>query len=218
METFMPSYVKRISIYYFKGYLYFKYTNLFRIGTGFFIFIMEGFKMKKILLFVLVCMLISTFSVFAGDGGGVSVPELAESFPADDTKGVAIDSEIKLVFTNNIADASVRENNIEAISMVDENGNNVEIEVVLADTQIEPDKKRDIVIMPINELEEGTTYTIKVSENLTSKNGVSAEKAMTVSFTTAGEVKDGIMSNKVIIPLAILLVIIVSIIIFKKKK
>lgn len=173
--------------------------------------------MKKVFVLVLCILLMFTVTVFAGDGGGVSVPELAESSPQNGAENVPVDSQIKLVFSNNISNAKVRDNNIESISMIDGQGDLVEIVVELADDQIEPEKKRDAVIKPVQPLEKGMSYTIIISENLTSKNGVSAGEEMRVTFETEGGTGGLFINNSIIIAGIMIIAIIVVLFIRKKK-
>lgn len=142
--------------------------------------------MRKIIL-ILTVFLMFSLNVYAEGGNGVSVPTLTSSTPADGDIDVPLDQEITLVFSNNITNASVRENNINCIKLVDSNGNVIDIDVVLADDQIEPDKKRDAVIVPINPLNPNTEYSVVISPELTSKNGIQTGVETIVSFTTQAE-------------------------------
>lgn len=143
--------------------------------------------MKKILLLSFILVLIFNVNVFAGNGGGDSVPLLDFSTPADGDTGVDPTQEITLTFTNNIANAAVREANIECIQLLDSDGNPVAMEVQIADDQVEPDLKRIAVIVPSEPLNTDSEYSVVISPELTSKNGVQLGEEVVITFTTGSE-------------------------------
>ena len=124
-----------------------------------------------------------------GSGGGQSQPlSLVTSYPENGAKGVSLKPDITLTFNKNVINMTVKDNNKECLSLQSANGVMVAIEVIMADEQIEPEKKRVIVLRPIRELLPGTQYTVKISPKLQAKNGTTLDKETKVSFTTAGAV------------------------------
>lgn len=153
------------------------------------IFMKKGRLNLLALLTVFIC-LIMAVPVVAGQGnssgGGQGNPlELASSTPADGDTGVALDTEIKLTFSKNVVNMQVKDINQGCFSFYADN-RPVQVEVVMADDQIEPEYKRDIVLVPGEDLELNTNYTIKVAQELQSKSGSNLEKELTISFTTIG--------------------------------
>lgn len=109
---------------------------------------------------------------------------LEQSIPADSSKNVSLDTEIILLFNKNVVNMSVKENNYNCIKLLDANNNIIPCELIFADDQIEPDKKREIIVRPTSILKENTFYKIEISENMTAKNGSTLGSPVTISFTT----------------------------------
>jgi|CZCA01.1.fsa_nt_gi methionine-rich copper-binding protein CopC len=156
-----------------------------------------GWKTKNnlrktlIITLALLCSIMLVLPVLAGQGdgsgGGKGQPlALVSSSPADGQKNVALPVEIKMSFSKNVVYMTVRDNNSKCFAMYSQDGKQVPIEVIMADDQIEFDKRRDIIVKPLQELQAGTTYTVKVAPQLESKSGVNLDKETTLSFTTAG--------------------------------
>jgi len=122
-----------------------------------------------------------------GSGGGSNIPlGLASSTPADGQTGVALQPEIKLTFNKNVINLAIRDANKNCIALVSVVGSNVPIEVIMADDQLYPEEKRNISVKPLQALQPGTAYTLKISPQLQAKNGTSLGHEVTVKFVTAG--------------------------------
>lgn len=122
-----------------------------------------------------------------GNGGGQGVPlGLDSSTPADGQTGVALQPEIKLTFNKNVIFLGIRDANKNCFSLISSTGSNVPIEVIMADDQIEFEKRRDIILHPLQALKPGTAYLVKISPQLQAKNGTSLGREVTVEFVTAG--------------------------------
>ena len=83
-----------------------------------------------------------------GTGGGKTEALTVESASVEDGAVLAPEDAITLVFTKNVVNSSVKENNLPLFTVTDDSGAAVEITVTMADDQIEPDKKNDVVIAP----------------------------------------------------------------------
>lgn len=150
---------------------------------------------KKIFLPILICLSIistSIISIAAGDGsgggGGKSIPLIVkETSISDGAKNIPLDVDILFTFTKNIAHEDVRDFNKTQFKMVSEDGKEVPIEVRNADIQMEPEKRRDLTVVPKEKLKEGTTYKITTKKGIKSKGGQFTESDKTISFTTAGQ-------------------------------
>ena len=77
--------------------------------------------------------------------------------------------------------------------VLDSNQNEVTIEVIMADDQVEPDKKNDVVIQFPQGLANGT-YTLTAQKGITSKSGDVMDKDYTLTFqadsSQAGQAAD----------------------------
>jgi len=119
---------------------------------------------------------------FAGDD-----PLLLESSSVKDGQAdVAVDAEIELVFSNNVANQSVKDKNAACISLT-QNGKETPAEIIMADDQIQPDLKRIIRVKPKETFKPGQRYELVIKGGLTSKNGNSLGKDTVISFTTQGQ-------------------------------
>lgn len=154
---------------------------------------MVRFMNKKcwaMVLAVVVLSLLTALPALAGNGdgtgGGKGEPlRLVSSTPAGGQKGVSLPVEIKLTFSKNVVHMSVNDNNRNCFSLYTSAGSAVPVEVVMADDQIEPEKKNDVVLKPLQSLQPGTEYVVRISPELQSKSGVTLESQVSVAFTTA---------------------------------
>lgn len=122
-----------------------------------------------------------------GSGGGQKNPLVIESsFPADGAANVADLESIKVVFSKNIAYMTIRDNNKKCVSLWSGN-ENIPCEIIIADDQIEREKRNDIIIKPLQPFEKGKTYRVEFAPELESKSGVTLGEKATITFTMAGE-------------------------------
>ena len=150
--------------------------------------------MKKILSLFVLFLLITVLPASAlaegdgdGTGGGSSEPlMLASSSVPDGSVDVPVDTIITLTFSKNVVNMSVRDNNQTCFAMSDSSGNDVAISVLMGDDQVDPSIKRIIEIQPQAELTPDTTYTLTISQSVTSKSGVQLESDVMLTFTTVG--------------------------------
>lgn len=121
-----------------------------------------------------------------GSGGGKLQPlAITDALPADGATGVELSGQIKLTFSKNVVYMTVRENNLRCFSLW--NGEaRVPVEVIMADDQVEREKRNDVIIKPLQPLQPGTTYRVEVEPALESKSGVTLGQKTTLSFTTTG--------------------------------
>lgn len=113
-----------------------------------------------------------------------TVFDFVESTPANAAEAVALDAQIKLLFNKNVVNMSVKDNNALCFLLMDEGNREVPIDIIFADDQIEPDKKREIILKPKEALQGNMTYRVEISPKLQSKNGSSLDKSISISFTT----------------------------------
>lgn len=144
-----------------------------------------------IIILALLILTLLAMPALAGDGdgtgGGRDNPlNLVSAIPVDGQRDVALSAEIKLTFNKNVINMSVKDNNRKCFALYSAAGAAIPIEVKMADDQMEPEKKRDVILSPLQDLQPGTTYIVKVAPELQAKNGVTLGKQITISFVTAG--------------------------------
>ena len=152
--------------------------------------------MKKLLFLIAACALALSLpaSAFAeggtgsggGQGGGKGEPLEVSSASIEDGGEVAADGSITLVFSKNVCEASVRDANKALASVKDASGADVEVVVELADDQVEPSKKNDMVISFAQPLAEGT-YTLTVKAGVEAKSGDTLAEDYVLTFTVAAQ-------------------------------
>lgn len=147
-------------------------------------------KIKVALYIVLICVFIfgsgitsQAMAIMDGDGKSTAL-DLAESDPANGDMNVALDAQIKLLFNKNVVNMTIKDNNSKCFTLLDADKNEVPMDVIFADDQIEPDKKREIILKPKEVLQENMTYSVEILSGLQAKNGTSLSKTVTFSFTT----------------------------------
>lgn len=152
--------------------------------------------MKRIfVLMIAALMFVMPLNIFAeggngdGTGGGKDEALKVESASIEDGAAVEAGSLITLVFSKNVVNASVCETNKPLFSVQDENGNTIEAEIVMADDQVEPDKKNDVVIQLPSEMAEGS-YTVVAKSGITSKSGEVMKNDYTLTFTVGSKVSE----------------------------
>ena len=119
-----------------------------------------------------------------GNGGGSTEPLVVESASITDGAQINASNSITLVFSKNVCEASVRDANMALASVKDAQGASVPITVQLADDQVEPDKKNDMVIVFNQPLQEGA-YTLTAQAGITSKSDDSLAEDYVLHFTVA---------------------------------
>lgn len=136
-------------------------------------------------LLAALCLLIPAAS--AEDGAGQSQPlALTSSSVADGAANVAVDTAIRLDFTKNVVNLTVKDNNMTCFSVTDSAGGAVPIVVSMGDDQVDREVRNTIYVSPAGTWPAGETLTLTISGNLMAKNGNSMGTAHTLRFTTAG--------------------------------
>ena len=145
--------------------------------------------MKKIISFLAVlAVLVSCVSAtaLAGNGSGKNEPLKVESASVEEGGTILPGDGIKLVFSKNIANSAVKENNLGLFTLTDAEGNEMEAQVIIADDQVEPEKKNDVIIMPAEALPEGE-YILTALSGITAKSGAVMEEDYVLSFTVSAD-------------------------------
>jgi hypothetical protein len=153
--------------------------------------IWEKPKIWSIIILATIFLLFTSLSVLAGEGdgsgGGQTVPlGLASSTPSNGQTGVELQPLVKLTFNKNVINLAIRDVNKNCFALVTSAGSQVPIEVIMADDQLYPEEKRNISVKPLQALQPGTAYTLKISPELMAKNGTSLGHEVTLNFVTEG--------------------------------
>jgi hypothetical protein len=170
--------------------------------------------MKKVLILVTVLVLVMGASAaLAGD----DAVTLDTSSVKDGQTDVPVDVVVELEFTNNVVNKSVADENAACITLTSQ-GEEVSIDIGMADDQVEPNKKRTIIVTPVEKLAEGTLYELKISGELSAKNGNKIGEDIIISFITAGEAANsGFAYWWIIVVAAITVIAVLTFFLLKKK-
>lgn len=123
----------------------------------------------------------------SGNGGNQGEPlTLASASITDGQNNVPLKPQIKLVFSKNVVNMTIRDANKKCFSLLNDKGNNISIQVEMADDQIDFEKRDDVLITPTKNLLPGSRYIIKIAPDLQSKSGVKLGKEIRISFKTLG--------------------------------
>lgn len=117
-----------------------------------------------------------------GNGGGSAEPLTVVSASIEENAALGAGESITLTFSKNVCDASVRETNQGLVSVANAAGSSVPATIVLADDQVEPDKRNDIVVEFAQPLEAGS-YTLTAKAGITSKSGDALAQDYVLNFT-----------------------------------
>lgn len=146
-------------------------------------------KYRKVIVIVIVALMLlgalSAATLSFAEGGNNPLT-IESSTPADGDLDVSKDAEIVIVFSKNIVNMAVKENNANCFTMNDNEGNDIEIDIVMADDQIDREKRHDVQIIPVGGLEEGKQYTINISKDMSAKNGNTLGEDKIITFSTVG--------------------------------
>jgi len=175
---------------------------------------MKNFKLKYILSIVvlLFSMLFSTLCAYAangqgtgqgGGGGGEGAPglkplsfvscTLEDGSKIDSEQGITLQPKFNLKFDKNVVNMLIWERNRNCFSLSTDNNVQVPITVSKIDDTVDFNRRQEIFVQPVNALEQGKTYHIKVSPDLLAKNGNSTlggttnGEGITISFKTKQE-------------------------------
>lgn len=145
-------------------------------------------SVKRVFITLCIVLPVLLLSVLAPIASAGDEPlSLEKSSIADGQKDVPLDASIELLFTNNVVNQSVAKNNASCIKLY-QSSNEVPVDVVMADDQLQPEKKRVITVVPKQQLQKGMQYRLVISKDMTAKNGISIGKETTIAFTTQGAV------------------------------
>lgn len=173
-------------------------------------------KIMRIGSLMLLMMAMLQVNAFAGggNGGGNSALKL-ESSNLEHKGKIGVDESIKLKFSNNVVNMKVAENNKTCFKLVDSDGNDIPVKVVIGDDQVNKDIKNDIEIISVEPLEEEEPYKLIIDGKLEAKNGGKLKDEKILTFKTEGS---GGFLGVIVGGIAILVILIIGIMIYKNKK
>lgn len=120
-----------------------------------------------------------------GSGGGQNNPLVVDSStPTNGATGVINLEYIKIVFSKNVVYMTVRDNNMKCFSLWS-GDKKIPAEIIMADDQIEREKRNDVLVKPLQPLQAGATYRVEIAPEVQSKSGVYLGHKESISFTMA---------------------------------
>lgn len=150
-------------------------------------------KIRMIFSFVIfLCLLLNLSNISLagngdGSGGNSGVPlTLSSSTITNGQKGVTLKPQVKLTFSKNVVNMTVKDANQKCFSLQTIKGKSVSLQIIMADDQIEFEKRNDIIIIPSRNLLPGTSYILKIAPELQSKSGVKLGQEIQITFKTLG--------------------------------
>ncbi|MGM9532169.1 Ig-like domain-containing protein [Intestinibacter sp.] len=150
-------------------------------------------KLITLIMSILLIILISPVNVFAGngdgsgggDGQGKNKPlELLNQSIQDDDTDISLEPYIVLDFNKNVVNLLVKEDNEKCFKLTDSDGKSVKINILMADDQVDLDRRRQIIVEPAKALKEDSKYTLEISDDLVAKSGSKLESDIEIEFTT----------------------------------
>ena len=120
-------------------------------------------------------------------GGNIGFITLNDSTIRDGDIDVELSPRIVFYFSNNVIAFQVRDKNSQSFTLADDACNAVEINVILADEQLERELRRYIGVEPVNPLQPGRSYTLTIDADLEANNGNTLGQDITITFTTAAD-------------------------------
>lgn len=124
---------------------------------------------------------------------------LVSSSVADGDTNVPIDPVIQLNFNKNVVNIAVLENNSNCFHLIDESDAPVPINLIFPDDQMQSTCKRNVFIIPRENLQTNSQYELVVDSILRAKNGTSIDNAHIITFKTGAEATGG--QNEVLLKL-----------------
>lgn len=103
---------------------------------------------------------------------------------ASGDENIAVDTDIRLNFSNDVVAPAVRENNLRCFSLESSKKQAVEIDVIMAEADDNKGKLNEIIIHPRQVLQSNTAYVLTVSENLQGGNQKRLGTDKIITFTT----------------------------------
>lgn len=152
---------------------------------------------RLLILFLLLTLVPSWVWAEDGDGSGQGLGlnkdialTLVKSSVTDGASDVAVNETIQLDFNKNVCNVTVLADNKKCFHLTDSSGEAVAIRLIFPDDQIQQDYKRQVFIIPQEDLDKDASYRISIDSTLKAKNGTTIDNAHTFTFTTGSSRTD----------------------------
>jgi transcriptional regulator with XRE-family HTH domain len=99
-------------------------------------------------------------------------------------ENVPVNSDIKLIFSNNVIMPTVRDHNLQCFSLESSKKQSVDIEIIMDEPNNNTEKKKEIIIHPKHGLQTNTVYILTISESLQGGNQKLLGNDKIIIFTT----------------------------------
>ena len=152
----------------------------------------QSIKKSNLILAVILVAVLATWTVSGVAQGSGKNPLILEGFLMTDELNEEGQRTVVIEFTfsKNVVNMVVSENNSKCFKFIDkEDGNEVTLEVEMADDQIEREKRNNINLIIKNNVESLKTYQVIVSPGLESKSGEKLGEELVLEFMTLGIVE-----------------------------
>lgn len=162
-----------------------------------------NFSIKKTgIYYVIILLLLNVFAPLAyaastsdnyidgqgnGNGQGKNADialTLVSSSVADGESNVPLHPVIQLDFNKNVVNIAVMENNSTCFHLTDDNGSPVPISLIFPDDQMQSNFKRNVFIIPKENLKMNSKYELVVDNILRAKNDTIIDNAHIITFQT----------------------------------
>lgn len=155
-------------------------------------FSLQSFKRPSLILVISLVVVLAIWTISAVAQGSGKNPLVMEGLRMTDELNEEGQRMIVIEFTfsKNVVNMVVSENNSKCFKVINkEGGNEVPLEVEMADDQIEREKRNNINLIIKNGIEPLKTYQIIVSPELESKSGEKLGEELVLEFMTLGKVE-----------------------------
>lgn len=101
---------------------------------------------------------------------------------------IPIDTDIRLIFSNDVCAPEVRAHNLTCFTLRTSRNEPVDIDIAMAENNDHYEKKKEILISPRTQLAKSTVYILTIAAELMGKNRKSLGTDKIISFTTGNAV------------------------------
>ena len=110
---------------------------------------------------------------------------LEKSLPAYNEDNISCETDIRLLFSNDISASDIRVHNQNCFSLRSSRDQLVDIDIIFAEKNDSPERKKEVIIRPCKSLEHNTVYILTVSSELMGKNQKNLGIDRVITFVTA---------------------------------
>jgi transcriptional regulator with XRE-family HTH domain len=121
---------------------------------------------------------------------------LEKSNLAPGREAVPFDTDIRLTFSNDVCASEIRDHNLSCITLQTSRNQPVDIDIVMAESNAHPEKKKEIMIHPQNGLARETVYILTITGDLMGKNRKCLGTDKVLTFTTGSSASNSVAAQE----------------------